>query len=120
MCHPLPTGATPRAEAGAREAAVTGTGAGVKPVTPSSGSSPSFLSILCYSLVSFSLVDLVLSHKFLISSGFADLRLYFWSVSSLAAAMFISLSGLNIVNTWSRSTSTTYIVHNTWQVLSIT
>ena len=34
---PLGRGATPRAEAGARKAAVTGPGSGVKPTTPSSG-----------------------------------------------------------------------------------
>lgn len=61
--------------------------AGVKPATPSSGFSLfSFLSISCYSLVSSSLVDLVISHRFLIN--FADQGLYFWSVSSLATAMF--------------------------------
>lgn len=36
-CHPLPSRATPIAEPGAGEAAVTVLGTGVKPVAPSSG-----------------------------------------------------------------------------------
>lgn len=64
------------------------------------GSSPSpFLSIACGSVVSYSLVDMVSSQRFLINSDFAPLVLHFCSVSSLTAAMFISLSDLNIVNT---------------------
>ena len=36
-CHPLPSGTTPRAEAGTGKAAVTGPSAGIKPATPSLG-----------------------------------------------------------------------------------
>lgn len=70
------------------------------------GSSPSpFLSLSCGSVVSYSLVGMVLRQRFLINSGFAHLVLHFRFVSSLTAAVFISLSDLNIVNTQSRNTS---------------
>lgn len=102
VCHLLPSRAIASAEAGAGEAA--GPSPGLKPATLTRFSF--FLPILYCSLVSFSLVVLKLSHRFVINSGFADLRSYFWPVSCLAAAMFISLSDLNTVKTCLKSTGT--------------
>lgn len=93
-----------RARVGAGEAAVPDSSPGLKPATLIRFYF--LLSVLGNSLLSFSLVDLELSHRFVINSGFADLSLYFWPVSCLAAAVFISLSDLNNVKTCLKSTST--------------
>lgn len=104
VCPLLPSRAMARARAGAGEAAVPDPSPGLKPATLIRFSF--LLSTLGYSLVSFSLVDLELSHRFVINSGFADQSLYFWPVSCLAAAVFISLSDLNNVKTCLKSIST--------------
>lgn len=103
VCHLLPSRAITRAKAGAGEAAVPNPSPGLKSATLILFSF--FLSILNYSLVSFLLVDLEVSHIFVINSSFADLSLYFWPVSCLAA-MFIALSDLNAIKTGLKSTST--------------
>lgn len=87
---------------------------GGKQWNPASSSPSSFLSISFYSVVSFSPVGMVLGHIFLINLGFADLCLDFCSVSSLASAMFISLSDLHIFDTWSRKTSTPLLDRKMW------